>query len=118
VGYQLQEHGVVAAVRRGIIRHTEKFFIPPLFGTHGISEQAGRVHGLQAGSIINGLFSSSTVKPLIGTEFQLAGRVIAGMTDHAAVVQDRFDFAEIIDVMIGCRNLDRSEYFGYTAAYQ
>jgi hypothetical protein len=73
MGEQVQHDGVVVTALGIGLRNCKKVFLPPLFSGLGIYEQAGRIHGSEAGGVIHWIFGSAPVNPFVRAEFKLAG---------------------------------------------
>jgi hypothetical protein len=94
---ELKHHRVVEPVADRAFRHAEKVFFPPLRGVLRVGEQAGGIHRLQAGGVIDGFFRGSPVRPFIRVQLELAGGVVARVADRAAFLQQGLYFREVMD---------------------
>ena len=91
-----------------------KNFFSPFLCRLSIDKEPGRIHGLQAGRVVDLLLAGAPIKAFVRAHFKLAGGIVAGVTDHTALIEDRFDISQVIDLAIVDFNRYRLRCFGHT----
>jgi hypothetical protein len=67
-----------------LIHNLVEALVAPLLLCVTIVKQAGHLAGPQASPVIHLLFTGATIQAPRRFQFQLAGRIVAAVTDHAA----------------------------------
>lgn len=78
-----------------LVEHRREAFVAPLRGRLRISEQARQRRFVQAPAVVDQLLAGAPGNALPGRELELAGRVVTGVANHAALFKDRLHVATI-----------------------
>ncbi len=88
---QVQHQRVVVGAFRVAVGDAVEILRPPLVGGVRVHEQARRILGPQASTLVHDLLASAAIEALVGTELELTRRVVARVANHATPVEDRLD---------------------------